>query len=224
MVVHSPLTLAAVMFSGVDFPSQTNEETPLLIDPEINHERSDLMKTESSSTTSYESKVKLPLLYIFFRIHNTICVLSLALVIVAQALPPPHHRLIFVTALVHFYALCASTIGIIIELDISEWFMQHVVPILERWFVRGLFYVFLGLFAMEESFFSDDGTDALHSFGSRLSSSFLWISSLGLLFSGSLYLIMGAFFMQALKKRSEEEYERRLKETLNINENNDSDQ
>lgn len=153
--------------------------------------------------------------------------MSLALVIVAQALPAPHHRPMFITVLVHFYILTSSILGLILELELSEWFVDKFIPILRYWLVRGLFYVFLALFAAEESIYAhspddhdedtieDDSKGFLffHMLGSRLSSIILKVSAGGLFITGSLYVIMGGLFMQGLKKRSEEAYEIRLRES-----------
>ena len=171
-----------------------------------------------------KNKLDMPFAVVFYRIHHFICVISLALVTVAQALPPSHHRPIFITALIQFYILLASTIGIILEFDLSEWFVKNVIPYLENWVVRGFFYVFLGLFALEEGTFTHpvDETDSddvnegfFHILGSRTSSVILLIASIGLFITGSLYVIMGSFCMQRwLKKKSEDDYEKRLKENL----------
>ena len=168
-------------------------------------------------------------MYVFFRIHSLVCVISLTLIVIAQALPSPHRRPLFIAALIHFYVLLAGVTGIIIELDISEWFLKNVVPILRYWFVRGFFYLLLGVFAAEESFFyqppplSDDshkeGDESFwHSLGSHCSSLMLWFSAIGLFLTGALYIVMGAFFMQGLKKKSEEAYEKRMNDMLNMDE------
>ena len=133
----------------------------------------------------------------------------------------------FITVLVHFYILTSSILGLILELELSEWFVDKFIPILRYWLVRGLFYVFLALFAAEESIYAhspddhdedtieDDSKGFLffHMLGSRLSSIILKVSAGGLFITGSLYVIMGGLFMQGLKKRSEEAYEIRLRES-----------
>jgi hypothetical protein len=182
---------------------------------------------DEESPRSKETKENLPLAYLFFRAHNLLCVISLALIAFAQALPLPHHLPLIIRELTHFYVLLASSVGIVVELDLSEWFITNMVPLLEKWFLRGLFYVFLGLFALEQSIFShpppdDDDMDGrtsesfFHLFGAGVSSMILWIASMGLFASGALYIVMGGLFMQGLKKRSEDDYEKRMEDMLSV--------
>jgi len=172
---------------------------------------------------SLPEKWKPPLMYLFFQFHNLICVISLALLTVSQALPPPHVRPLIITALIHFYVFIASIVGIIVELDVSQWFMTNIVPLLQNWVVRGAFYIFIGLFGAEESTFyhpdskddnNDDNTGVFVKLGAHLSSLLLWTSAIGLIISGFTYVLLGGLCLKSLKQRSEEAKEERLRKMM----------
>lgn len=206
-----------------------NEESPLVVVEENSTEET-REKNDRMPSFLNRSEFNTPTMYIFFQIHTMVTVISLALLTIAQALPPPHQRPILITAIVHFYAVIASVIGIIVELDLSDLFVSKIVPLLDKWVVRGLFYIFLGAFTMDESTFVSrvhnhgngdnfgHGTEEegfFYDLGARVSSAILWVSCLGLLISGLLYILMGSLFMKRLKKKSGEAYEQRLTEMFN---------
>ncbi len=203
------------------------------------HEETPLMDSKDDTEDEKQSEPNLPLAYIFFQVHTLIAVISLALISIAQYLPPPHHRPILFTYLIHFYMVLVTSIGIIIELEWLKWLINQFLPALKNWIVRGFLYIFIAMFSIEESTVSHGppkkriyappaDPDAVATkkffltFGARLSSMILWIGGIGTLYVGTLYVLMGLLFLERLKKKSEENYERRKNDALGV-ENEESD-
>lgn len=161
-------------------------------------------------------------MYVFFRIQSIVCVVSLAVTLCTQALPGPDHKPAIINLFAKFYIVVASIIGLIVELELSESFLNSFIPIFRYWFVKGLFYVLLALLGLQESgwYRVDHALDKeivssfFHSLGSTLTSLVVLIASAGLFVSGALYVIFGALFLQGLKAKSEETYQTRLRESV----------
>mmetsp|Transcript_15808 Transcript_15808/g.20062 ORF Transcript_15808/g.20062 Transcript_15808/m.20062 type:complete len:218 (-) Transcript_15808:133-786(-) len=204
-------------------------------------EETPLLDQEGDSSDEKQSKPNLPVAYIFFRVHTLVTVISLALISAAQYLPPPHHRPLFFTYLIHFYMAFMTGIGVLVEVD-WVWFINKFVPMLKNWIIRGFCYVFIALFAVEESTFAHftpkrkanappppPASDAIatkkffHSFGARLASMILWVGGIALLVTGALYILMGLLFLEKLKKKSEEDYDKRKNEANGVENEGDDE-
>ncbi len=199
-----------------DEEAPANEASQLLPAEDTNPE------DDAEETTT--QKLKEPLLHIFFKGLTLICVISLVLFVVAQGLPAPHPRQAFVSILLTFFILTLSAVALIVELELSEWFLSEFIPLLRFWFVKGLFLLFLGILALEQSFYSDlpkekdsDGKPTFFNVaGRKLSSLILTVAAGGLFLTGTLYAVMGALFMQGLKKRAERAWEARKQESMEV--------
>ena len=109
-------------------------------------------------------------------------------------------------------------IGAITELELSQWLIDRVAPVMKDWLARGAFYLFLAVIATEESTIDvgDDTNTNIHKddglmwAGQRLTSLILNIAAGGLFVSGCLYVIMGLFCLKGLKERCERENDERL--------------
>jgi hypothetical protein len=182
--------------------------------------------------------------FLFFRLHSFIGIFSLFLMAMAQGFPSPHEKLEVISILQEFYILLACAVskeffcctfcnrtrgsdsfclfnsfqlGAITELELSQWLIDRVAPVLKDWIARGAFYLFLAVIATEES--TIDGDEAkIHkddSFGDQyLTALLLNISALGLVVAGCLYIIMGLFCMKGLKERCERENDERLRRII----------
>ena len=103
------------------------------------------------------------------------------------------------------------------ELDLSEWFVENAVPLLENWFIRGAFYLLLGLVATLESSvslqdFSHGFFKVLSEIGAHFISVILWLSSFGLMISGSIYILLGLFCLKGFKDRIIVEHETHIED------------
>lgn len=155
--------------------------------------------------------------FLFFRLHSFIGIFSLFLMAMAQGFPSPHEKLEVISILQEFYILLACALGAITELELSQWLIDRVAPVLKDWIARGAFYLFLAVIATEES--TIDGDEAkIHkddTFGDQyLTALLLNISALGLVVAGCLYIIMGLFCMKGLKERCERENDERLRRII----------
>jgi len=165
-----------------------------------------------------EEKIKpqLATCFGFFLVHKIVTVLSLFSLAVAQFLPSPHDGGIpFFTMLLRLYIFVGCMIGIIVELDTSEVTLVKKIPSMESWVVRGSLYLFLGLIATEESTVSLKDLGNTSQFFSIVIANFvsaiLWVSAIGVVTSGVLYVVMGLLMLKGLREKYEREH--------NMNEN-----
>ena len=99
------------------------------------------------------------------------------------------------------------------ELELSQWLVDNIAPVLKDWFARGAFYLFFAVIATEESSIDTDDSKISDGKGltaERVTALLLNIAAGGLLCSGLLYIIMALFCLKGLKEKSEREDDERL--------------
>ena len=194
-------------------PSNIEIRDPNVVEQQANDEERRVKITLWEEDEEYKPST----CFIFFRIHGIICTTSLGIMALAQFLPLPHNQPFIYITLLRFYVLLGSCVGIVVELDISEWFLENAVPLLDNWCIRGAFYLLLGLVATGESSvslkdFSNGFIKVLSSIGEHFVSMLLWISASGLIISGFVYIILGLFCLKGCKDRIDAEHEKHIEE------------
>jgi uncharacterized membrane protein (DUF441 family) len=111
-----------------------------------------------------------------------------------------------------------SQIGVVTEMEISQWLVDSIAPALKDWFARGAFYLFFAVIATEESTIDTDDSKIVDGgllTEVRFTALLLDIAAGGLICSGLLYLVMSLFCLKELKERSERENDERLTRMMN---------
>lgn len=92
----------------------TTNETEPLVNSQIDLESGQSSEPqEASPADEDEDELGPSSCFIFFRVHSLVCVLSLALMAIAQALPSPHRKMEFISILQQFYILLACAVSFI---------------------------------------------------------------------------------------------------------------
>jgi len=114
-----------------------------------------------------------------------------------------------------------SQIGVVTEMEISQWLVDRIAPALKDWFARGAFYLFFAVIATEESTIDTDDSKIVDG-GSlteeRFTALLINIAAGGFVCSGLLYLVMSLFCLKGLKESSERENDERLTRMVNAEE------
>lgn len=194
-------------------PSNSELRDQIMVEDQADDEKNRVKMTLWEEDEEYKPST----CFIFFRIHGIICTISLGIMAIAQFFPLPHDKPFIFITLLRFYVLLGSCIGIVVELDISEWFVENAVPLLDNWFIRGAFYLLLGLVATGESSvsvedFSNGFIKFLSAIGAHFVSMLLWISASGLMLTGSIYIMLGLFCLKGCKDRIDAEHEKHVEE------------
>lgn len=145
--------------------------------------------------------------------HSFICLLSLAMMAVAQTLPKSHEVPYVILKIEEIYILVACVFGAIIELEIFQWLNISVTQILNDLMVRSIFYFFLAIAASEESSESRD-SDSDHLKVGHITSMILSAAGIGFVISGSLYFVMALCCLKSVKEKAELEYSRSVRKSL----------
>lgn len=177
------------------------------IRPEETIEETGETSIEEISEKLDEIRPSMP--FLIFRLHSLICIFSLALMAVSQALPKTHDVPYLILRLEQMYILFACCIGIITELEVSQWLNEKTA--LSGMMARGAFYLFFAIIAAEEST-ETTGTEG------HLTSLLLSIAGIGFVISGGVYILIGLFCLKGLRDKSEKENNERIRKMIAMQE------
>ena len=184
----------------VDHPSDlqksSQEENKLLESSKEEYGTTEPLQAggKTKKETPFET-VHIPVLIVLVRILSLVSVISLALMCLLQLLPVGNQAsLQWIRNLLRTYLFVFSLACVPVELELE--FMNNIIPVMQNWVVRGLFYSFLGLIGVEESTVTIREQDNDETFmwwqifsavGVHLSSFVLWIDSFLLIICGIVY-------------------------------------